>query len=83
MTFIRKDLSKGNIISNFLLKKKFKIFTKVLAKKLARDEGNLVVETQTCAITGRLIHDNFHLICYTLQRVGKTTGKGGALVHLD
>lgn len=40
-------------------------------------------ETQTCAIPDRSIHGNLYLICSTIERVGKITDKGRALVHLD
>lgn len=45
--------------------------------------GGVVEEAQTCAISGRYIHDNLRLIRYSLERVGKTSGKSGALVHLE
>lgn len=63
-----------NIIINFqpiaLLNTKLKIFIRVLAKMLAR-------VVKTCAIPDRSIHENLHFIRYSLNRIGKMSGKGG------
>lgn len=52
-------------------------------KRLARVVRGLVCEAQTCAISGRSIQGNLHLIRYYLERVEQNSGKGGARVHVD
>lgn len=54
----------------------------MLAKRLACVMGGLFGEAQTCAISGRNIHDNLHLVCYSLERFEQNSGKRGALFHL-
>lgn len=45
--------------------------------------GELVEKAQTCVVPSSSIHDDLHLICYTLERVNKIPGKSVVLVHLD
>lgn len=81
-----KDLSKGDHMSNYrsitLLNVELEILTKVLAKRLAHVMEKLAEETQTCAISGRSIQDNLHLLHCTLDKVGKLSSKGRTLGHL-
>lgn len=72
-----------NLMPTTLLNTEFKILSKLLAKRLARIVQGLVWEAQSCDISGRFIHDNLHLIRYSIERVGQTSDKGGVLVHLD
>lgn len=48
-----------------------------------RVTDGLIGEAQIYVIFGRSIQDNFHLICYTLERFNSKPGKGGKLVQLD
>lgn len=87
MTLIRKNVSKGDIISNFrpitLLNIELSIWAKVLEKRLECVVEQLVGEVQTCTILSRSINDNFHLLYYFLERVRKISGKSGTLVPLN
>lgn len=42
-----------------------------------------VRESYPCAMPGRIIHDNIHTIHYFLEQVGKSSGKGVALLNLS
>lgn len=81
-----KDPNKGGEIDDFrsitLLNAELKLLAKVLAKILAQVVGGFV-EAQTCAIPGRSIHNYFHFLCYTLEKVNRIPDKGGAMVYLN
>lgn len=78
---IMKDESK-DILDNarFKITSEFKILVRVLAKRLALVIKDLVEELQTCAILIRSIHNNLHLMLYTIESVGCKTG---TLTNLD
>lgn len=77
MTLIRKDPSKGSIISIFL-----KILPKLFAKGSAHTVERFVGEVQNCAIQGRSMQDSLHLRRYSLEKVGKFSSEDEALLHL-
>ncbi len=87
VTLQRKDADKGDVIDNFrpitLLNAEFKILAKVLANRLALVVEKLVGEAQTCAIPGRSIHDNLHLVRYIIERVSNKPGFGRAMINVD
>lgn len=84
---IIKDLNEGDRINNFrlisLLNREVKILAKLLAKRLAHVASSLIGVAQTCAVLGRSIQDNLHLMRYTLEGPDDISGTGGVLVHLD
>lgn len=66
VTLVKKDPNKGYSADNFrpvlLLNTDLKILAKVVMKMSLRVADGLVGEAQTCAIPGRSIQDNLHLI---------------------
>lgn len=59
------------------------ILAKLLVKILVSVVEGLVVEAQICAFMERAIHDNLQFIRYSLEQVGKNSGKKVALANLD
>lgn len=87
MTLIRKDSAKGGCIDNFqhitLLNTQLKIFAKVLAERLACLVDGLIGAEQKCAVPGRNIQNNLHLLRYSLEVFESNSGKSEALLRLD
>lgn len=66
-----------------LPKAELKKLAKVLSTRLALVVEDLVGEAHTCAISKRPIHDNRHIIRYTIEKVTKEPDMGRTLMNLD
>ena len=64
-----------------LLNTELKILTQVLANRLQLVISDLIKPEQNYAVKGRLIQDNFHLVCEVLE--GLKDGTKAALMNLD
>lgn len=69
----KERLKQGNIIDNFtsitLLNAGLEILEKVPTKRFALVIGKLVDNIKKCAVPGRNIHDNLHLMRYIKDSV--------------
>lgn len=84
---LRKDPNKGNVIHNFrsitLLVADLRIWAKMLAEKLAFAIEKQVDKAQACVVPSRIIHENFCLMRYIMDRVIKEPSMDGVLISLD
>lgn len=78
VALLRKTPKMESVIN--LLLKDFKTLSKLLMKKYALIVGSLIEKTQTGAIS---IHDNIHIMRYSIKSTGIKFSFGVALFHLD
>lgn len=66
ITLLCKDSNKAHSLNSWrpisLLNVDYKIISKILANRLKRVVNDIIHVDQTCAIPGRSIHDNLHLL---------------------
>lgn len=85
ITLLRENNQDGDWVENFrliiLLSTDLKILARVLTSRLQIVADKLIGPEQTCAVKGRTIQDNLHLLCTILNEVDD--GTGTPLVNLD
>ncbi|CAE1178594.1 unnamed protein product [Acanthosepion pharaonis] len=80
---LRKDKNGGDGLGNFrpltMLNTDLKILAKILANRLQLVLSRLIGPEQTCAVKGRTIQDNLHMVRLILEQVDSEA----ALINLD